>query len=398
MSTWLLVATIVLLFGIIIEIARLIPELLRGLRFESDFVLPDSDPYCRETHLVSVIVPAKDEGANIVESAESILASTYTRLELILINDRSSDETLELMKRISERDDRVRIVDIQTLPDNWTGKTHAMWVGAGMASGDIFLFTDADAVFSEDLIARTVKYFSTEHLDMLGFIPGFQKWGFLEKAIYPHMALGISYFFPLKSINETNSDAAVASGCFIMMSEKTYKEIGTWRQFRNQLTEDIAMSRAVKTLGKKICVTRSHMVRTKPFENILDLARFWRRTFYGALDNNLIKILRLWLNYTPLLIPFGIAFYFGFGILTGEKLDSGEEVVFLMSLLAILAIEIPLAIFLRSYHGEWIYAVLAPLGIITGAWIATWLFFTKVFNIGVEWRGSVYKRDFGRRT
>ena len=142
----------------ILEISRMVPELLRGLKFESDFALPNVDVSEVEAYSVSVIVPAKDEGPNIVAAVESILASSYKRIEVILVNDRSSDDTLELMRLLSEKDSRIKIVDVKNLPNNWTGKTHAMFVGAGVASGDIFLFIDADAVFSRDLIARAVKY------------------------------------------------------------------------------------------------------------------------------------------------------------------------------------------------------------------------------------------------
>ena len=382
----------------ILEISRMIPELLRGLKFESDFALPNVDVSEVQAYSVSVIVPAKDEAPNIVAAVESILASSYKRIEVILVNDRSTDDTLELMRLLSEKDSRIKIVDVKNLPNNWTGKTHAMFVGAGVASGDIFLFTDADAVFSEDLIARAVKYIYLEDLDMLSLIPGFQKWGFLEKGIYPHMALGISYFFPLNSINDPNSEAAVASGCFIMMPARTYREIGTWRKLKNQLTEDIALARRAKSMDQKICVSRSDMVCTKAFSSVFDLARFWRRTFYGGLDNNLIKIIRLWLNYTPLLIPFILTIYLAVRILTDEACGSRELIIFFTSVATIAAIEIPLGIFLRNYHGKWAYTFLAPVGILTGSWIATWLFFTKVFNVGIEWRGSIYKQDIWRKT
>ncbi len=398
MQTWLFVSTFIILVAMVLEISRLIPQLLRGLKFESQFVLPDIDLSVVETCSVSVIVPAKDEAPNIIKAVESILASSYKNLEVILVNDRSTDDTWELMRRLSEKDNRIKIVDVKNVPDNWTGKTHAMFVGTGVASGDIFLFTDADAVFSEDLIARAVKYFSLEKLDLLSLIPGFQEWGFLEKGIYPHMALVISYFFPLNSINDPNSEAAVASGCFIMISAKTYRELGTWSKLKSQLTEDIAIARMAKSVGKKICVGRSDMVRTKAFSNVFDLARFWRRTFYGALDNNLIKIMRLWLNYTPLLIPFGLTIYLVFRMLMDEDCGSRELIIFFMSVATIAAIEIPLGIFLRNYHGKWAYTFLAPVGILTGSWIATWLFFTKVFNVGIEWRGSIYKQDIWRKT
>ena len=391
MPMWLFTTFAILLTIMILEIARLTPLLFRELKFESDLDLPPTLSSCQANGRLSIIVPAKDEEANIKASVESILASSYQDLEIILVDDRSHDGTWQLMELLQRLDNRVKTVKIEKLPAGWTGKTHAMYVGASVASGDMLLFTDADALFSRDLLLRAISYFVSNQLDMLSLIPGFKKWGFLEKSIYPHLALGISFFYPITSVNDPRSGAAVSSGCFIMMSRKSYNEVGTWRSLRGQITEDIAMSRAVKALGLKLRVSRSDLVQTKPFDNITELIRFWRRTFCGGLENGPIKVLRLWLNYTPLLIPFGLVVYFATKMATNGNIALDESVLFGLSIMTILAIEIPFGIFLKHYHGRWLYTLLSPFGIFTGFWIATLVLFTKMLNIGIEWRGSVYK-------
>ncbi len=391
MPMWLFTTFAILLTIMILEIARLTPLLFRELKFESDLDFPPTLSSCQANGRLSIIVPAKDEEANIKASVESILASSYQDLEIILVDDRSHDGTWQLMELLQRLDNRVKTVKIEKLPAGWTGKTHAMYVGASVASGDMLLFTDADALFSRDLLVRAISYFVSNQLDMLSLIPGFKKWGFLEKSIYPHLALGISFFYPITSVNDPRSGAAVSSGCFIMMSRKSYNEVGTWRSLRGQITEDIAMSRAVKALGLKLRVSRSDLVQTKPFDNITELIRFWRRTFCGGLENGPIKVLRLWLNYTPLLIPFGLVVYFATKMATNGNIALDESVLFGLSIMTILAIEIPFGIFLKHYHGRWLYTLLSPFGIFTGFWIATLVLFTKMLNIGIEWRGSVYK-------
>lgn len=391
MPMWLFVIIAALLLIMILEIARLMPLLLRELKLQSDFVLPSEASAGQITNRLSIIIPAKDEETSIIASVESILASSYKNLEIILIDDRSQDGTWDLMERLRRKDGRVRTVKIDTLPAGWTGKTHAMFVGAGLASGDILLFTDADVFFSSDLVARSMSYFVSNHLDMLSLIPGFKHWGFLEKSIYPHLALGISFFCPIGQVNNPGAEAAVSSGCFIMMSEKAYKKVGTWGSLRDQLTEDIAMSRAVKTLGMKLHVGRSDLVKTKPFDNVSELIRFWTRTFYGGLENRTVKIIRLWLNYSPLLIPFLLLIYFAAKLAANVDISTPESILLFMSIMAILLIEIPFGIFLKHYHGSWSYTLLSPLGIFAGSWIATRVFFTKTLDKGIEWRGSIYK-------
>ncbi|MGC8658751.1 MAG: glycosyltransferase [Desulfomonilaceae bacterium] len=391
LPTWLFITIAGLLLMMILEIGRLFPLLLKELKLESDFVLPIETAAGRLAARLSIIIPAKDEEASIVGAVESILASSYKNLEIILIDDRSQDGTWDLMEQLRSKDSRVRTVKIEELPAGWTGKTHAMFVGAGLSTGDILLFTDADVFFSSDLVARSVSYFISNQLAMLSLIPGFNRWGFLEKSIYPHLALGISFFYPIGHVNDPGAEAAVSSGCFIMMSKEAYNNVGTWRAVRDQLTEDIAMSRAVKNLGMKLHVARSDLVKTKPFDNFSELIRFWTRTFYGGLETRTTKIIRLWLNYSPLLLPFILLIYFGVKLAANSHISSPEAILLFMSIIAIMAIEIPFGIFLKHYHGSWSYTLLSPLGIFAGSLIATRVFFTKTLDRGIEWRGSVYK-------
>ncbi len=116
MPIWLFITIAILLAIIILEIARLTPQLLRELKLEADLALPDNTSSCQVTGKLSIIVPAKDEASNILASVESILASSYKDLEIILVDDRSQDRTWQLMEFLRGTDRRVKTVKIETLP------------------------------------------------------------------------------------------------------------------------------------------------------------------------------------------------------------------------------------------------------------------------------------------
>ena len=103
----------------------------------SDFDVSGAD-------LVSVIVPAKDEEANVRTALETILAQDYPDLEVIVVDDRSADRTAEIVREVAAADERVRLVRVERLPDGWFGKVHAMYAGAREARGEWLLFVDAD--------------------------------------------------------------------------------------------------------------------------------------------------------------------------------------------------------------------------------------------------------------
>src|SRR5579872_2978529 len=96
---------------------------------------------------VSVIVPARDEAVKIEGAMRSKLAIDYPALEVIAVDDRSQDGTGAILDRLAREDPRLTVVHLDTLPEGWLGKSHAMHVAAATARGKYLLFTDADVFF-----------------------------------------------------------------------------------------------------------------------------------------------------------------------------------------------------------------------------------------------------------
>jgi cellulose synthase/poly-beta-1,6-N-acetylglucosamine synthase-like glycosyltransferase len=341
--------------------------------------------------LMTVIISAKDEERHIEESARSILASEHSSLELILVNDRSTDRTLEIMEHLAREDRRVTVLSVQELPLGWTGKTHAIFQAANHAAGDILLFTDADTVFRPDAISRALRFFLAKDLDMMGLLPGFTDRRFLEDAIHPHLALGLSYFYPLTEVNDSTKPAAMASGCFIMISKSAYRTVGTWETFKSQLTEDVALAKAVKAKGLKMGLMRGgDLVRTRPFESLSEVCSFWERTFYGALEQSIPKMVRLIVNYVSLIL-LTLFFVFSGALLIIGEFTTPVPHLFFMSTLALAAVIVPYSLFIRLERGNWLYGLLAPVGILIGAWVAVSTLGIVLMDKGIQWRGSLYR-------
>jgi cellulose synthase/poly-beta-1,6-N-acetylglucosamine synthase-like glycosyltransferase len=341
--------------------------------------------------LVTVIISAKDEESHIEEAAKSILASDHSSIQLILVDDRSVDRTFEIMGELARQDNRVTVLSVLDLPQGWTGKTHAVFLATNHASGEILLFTDADTVFRPDAISRALRFFLTNDLDMLSLVPGFTERGFLEDAVHPHMALGLSYFYPLTEVNDSTKSAAMASGCFIMMSKFAYREVGTWERFKNQLTEDVALAKEVKAKGLKMGLMRGgDLVCTRPFATLSEVCRFWKRTYYGALEQNIPKMVQLIFNYASLAVLI-LLFLVSGALLLAGKVSTAMTWLFIISTLGMAAVIIPYSLFIRLERGNWLYGLMAPVGIFVGAWVAVDTLGTVVTDRGIRWRGSLYR-------
>ncbi|MGB6067669.1 MAG: glycosyltransferase family 2 protein [Desulfomonilaceae bacterium] len=340
--------------------------------------------------MMSIVLPAKDEGHCIKESASRILASNNCRFELILVNDRSQDNTLQLMEELARADARIKMMSVDELPVGWTGKTHAMFLGANIASGEILVFTDADSFLNPNALCTALSCMSSRSLDLLSLLPGFTKRGFIADAIFPILALGLLHYHPLKDVNNPVKPAAMASGSFLMITRKAYEIIGTWHRLRNEITEDIALAKTVKGQGMKLTVLRgSNLVQLEPFNNLLQLFSFWKRVYYGGHERSVSTMLRMTANNLALLttyVLFGISSAF---CLTQATLTI--TVLFLLTAVTVVIVSILQIAFIRREKGYWIYGLAAPLGFLMGAFVSLSALAALVFHTGIRWHGSRYK-------
>jgi glycosyltransferase involved in cell wall biosynthesis len=120
---------------------------------------------------VSVVIAARNEERAIESALQSVLQQNYENLEIIVVNDRSTDLTGIILAQMTERYPQLRVVNITELPHGWLGKNHALHIGARQATGKLLLFTDADVVMQPDTISKAVNYLLEERLDHLTALP-----------------------------------------------------------------------------------------------------------------------------------------------------------------------------------------------------------------------------------
>lgn len=353
---------------------------------DSGAEIPRDDPL-----RVTVVIPCKDEEARIERSVRSIVSSDYPFFELVVVDDRSTDRTREIVENLAREDPRITVMSITELPAGWTGKTHALYEGTKRASGDILLFTDGDTELAQDAMSRTLAFFSANDLDMLSLFPGFTHRGFSEHVIYPHLALGLVYFYPLTEVNDQNSSVGLASGTFIMLSRTAYEDVGTWRELRNEITEDIALAVAVKARGRKLMALSSNdLVRTREFANVAEVCQFWKRTFYGAFGKRVGSLFRLAASYAALALLFVLMISCAMLYAAGKG-TVPTNVLLVLSAAAMAAVIVPFSVFLHNQNGHWAYGLTAPLGIAVSVWVTLSTLVALLADKGIRWRGSLYR-------
>lgn len=218
-----------------------------GLR--SIGVLSHVEPATGPQPPVTTIVAARDEERDIEAALASLLAQDYRNLEIIVVNDRSTDRTGEIVERLATNDPRLRVIHVSELPAGWIGKNYAMHVGAQQGSGELLLFTDADVVMDSDVIHRAVSYMQAnaiDHLPML-FHVRMPNW-LLESFVVTFSVYLLTYCRPWKCPNP-RSTAHIGIGAFNLIRADVYRAIGTHEAIRMRPDDDLKLGKLVKKHG-----------------------------------------------------------------------------------------------------------------------------------------------------
>jgi len=198
---------------------------------------------------LSVVVPARDEGSTIGRALGSLLAQDYPDLEVIVVDDRSSDTTGDVLREIAAKDGRLMVLRVDELPAGWLGKNHAMWRGAARASGKWLLFTDADVVFAQGALRHGVAYAAAESLDHLTLAPRLVARGLALRAFVAFFGYAFIALWGAYLANDPKSKRGVGIGAFNLVRSSAYERIGTMRALSLRPDDDIRLGRRLRGFG-----------------------------------------------------------------------------------------------------------------------------------------------------
>lgn len=208
---------------------------------------------CERCPRVSVLIPARNEEANIGACIEGFLAQKYDDFEIRVLDDQSTDRTEAIIKKLAERHPKVQAMRGASLPSGWMGKNWACHQLSQHADGEILIFTDADNRPAPNAIVNTVAYMQQFKLGLLSAFPEKITQSLAEKLVVPvvdmfvyaGLPLWLTYFSRFPSL-------AAASGLWIAFTREAYRGIGGHQAVSNQIVEDVELSRLAKKRGIKI--------------------------------------------------------------------------------------------------------------------------------------------------
>ena len=203
--------------------------------------------------LVSVLVPARNEAHNIRRCLESLLTQKYPLMEVLVLDDGSTDETPEIVAEMARRDPRLRLIPGQPLPAGWMGKNFACHQLAREARGEWLLFTDADTVHHPQAVSWALTAAKENRADLVTLVPHAVTHTFGEQLLLPIIPFGILGFFPLALGARLRIPAlTMAIGTFLLFRRETYERIGGHAAVRGEIAEDVVLARRVRRYGGRV--------------------------------------------------------------------------------------------------------------------------------------------------
>ncbi|HKN15839.1 MAG TPA: glycosyltransferase family 2 protein [Candidatus Sulfotelmatobacter sp.] len=341
---------------------------------------------------VSIIVPARNEERDIEQSLNWLLGLDYDNYDVIAVNDRSTDQTGEIMERVAQDQNPhfsqrtremghpvLKVIHHQELPAGWLGKTHAMWTAANEARGEWLLFTDADVLFKADSVRRALAYAEAEKADHVVLFPRM-----IMKTPGEYMMIAFfqtMFVFghrPWKVADPKSRDH-MGVGAFNLIRRSTYEAIGTYEALRMEVLDDMKLGKVVKNAGfaqRNVFGGDLISIRwangamgvvnnlTKNFFAVLSFQ--WPRTLisaFGLAFLNLMPFLGVWLAHGWERLPYAVALGSMFSIYLGMSWRSGVP----------------------AY-----YFLLHPVSTALFVYTLMRSMFHTLWNDGIVWRGTRY--------
>ena len=236
--------------------------------------------------LISVCIPARNEERNIRTCVEAMLAQDYPNLEVIVLDDRSSDATPLILADIASRDSRLHPISGSELPEDWVGKPFALFQASAHESGEWLCFMDADTFATPATLSSCYTKAIETNAEMFTIMT-FQVLGsFWEKVVMPIVMTALSVGFSPRKVNDASRKDAIANGQFILIKRSTYDAIGGYESVKDQIVEDKAMAEKVKWNGYRLIVADGmKIMRTRMYTSLPEMWEGWTKNIYLGLSD-----------------------------------------------------------------------------------------------------------------
>ncbi len=342
---------------------------------------------------VSVLIPARNEERVIAASLASLLASRGVQIEIIVLDDSSTDRTAEIVLSFAARDPRVRLESSPPLPRGWNGKQHACHALAGMARSNILCFLDADVRLAPDALARMSAFLARSGSDLVSGFPRQETETPLEWLLLPLIHFVLLSYLPLAGMRALSAPG-FAAGCgqFLMVRRDAYRKTGGHAQIRATMHDGLLLPQLFRRHGLRTDIADlTHLATCRMYHNASEV---WQGLAKNATEGMASPARILPFTFLlfcgqilPLLLALSLLFH-GTGQVAPRLYSSvGESLI----LAALAASFVPRLLSVWKYRQPLLSACLHPLGVAVLLTIQWYALLRKLAGQQVTWKERAYR-------
>ena len=261
---------------------------------------------------LSVVITACDEAKTIEPALRSLLKADYPTLELIAVDDRSTDGTGALLDVLAAEDPRLQVIHIETLPSGWLGKVHALDQGIRRATGDFVLFCDADVHFAPGALRHAIAVAESRGRDHLAVLPELLAGDTPMRAAL--LGFGAAFFATLRAdrVEEQSAEAYIGVGAFNLVRRRAYEQSAGFPWLKMEVADDVGLGMALKRSGARCSLYLGAGLLTLTwYENVRAMVHGLEKNLFGTVSRYRLwrLLLQLPFLFAVVLAPFVACVY-----------------------------------------------------------------------------------------
>lgn len=354
-----------------IEIARGIPSLphLKDVPPANGARLPKT----------SILVAARDEAKKLPEALGSFLALDYPNYEVVAVNDRSRDATHEILDSAARENANLKVLHVETLPEGWLGKTHALRGAYERSSGEWLVFTDADVYFAPDVLRRAIALTLANNWDHLTLLGRAEMFRFFEKITMTFLGFGFVIGTKPWQVHNPKSRGYLGVGAFQMVRRSAYEAIGTHEKLRMEVVDDMKLGKLIKEAGFSSGAARAgKSVSVHWHDGVRNIVRGTTKNFFATSGFSVPRtLLRMFGLLLMCVFPFcALPFVRGWALA--------------FDLAAVALPVIAHAEAAREFGASRLWGISLPIGALIFVWMLGRSMVVTLWRGGIDWRDTFY--------
>ncbi|CAN5698179.1 glycosyltransferase family 2 protein [soil metagenome] len=335
---------------------------------------------------ISILVPARNEAHRILgKSISSMLDQTYNNYELIVLNDRSTDGTQEILEKLKTQNKQLKIIKGKEPGKTWLGKPYALEQAFENSDGEWILTADADIIFAPETLQTVISYAEENDFDALTLIPKQIFGSFWERLFIPVFGWFCLLAMPLHRVNDPNRRESMGVGNFFMFRRSVLEKIGGFGSVKAEVAEDLKLAEILKNKKYKLRIDYAEFVETRMYSGFREIWEGFTKNLFSGMKFSIAKTIFGSLS----ILLFGVLpVFFAVAFLTAGNLS-----LFLPFFAAYIFQVLIFFIINFKWRGNIFYAFLTPIGLALFLAILANSTVKVLSGKGVMWKGrAIYEK------